>query len=246
MARSATPLHLFASTRWSVVQAGASGEPEQRAALADLCEAYWYPLYAFARRSGASGDDAADLTQGFFERLIERGWVAQADRERGKFRTFLLAAFRHYMSNERAREGAKKRGGDRTRFSLDAEEAEARLHQEPAEGLTAGALFARRYALTLLERAWERLATRYREGRPERAERFDVLRPYLEGGEAPPYREVGASLGLSETAVKVAVHRLRGHFREALRAEVADTLDAGADVDAEIRELMAALGQGGS
>jgi RNA polymerase sigma factor (sigma-70 family) len=223
------------------VAAAGADDPQGRAALEDLCAAYWYPLYAFARRAGSTADDAADLTQGFFARLIEKDWVDQADRERGKFRTFLLAAFRHYTSNQQARAGAKMRGGDKRVFSLDVGEAESRVRLEPATGLTAEQIYARRYALTLIDRAWERLAVRYRKGRPERAHRFDVLRPCLEGDGAPPYRELGERLGLSETAVKVAVHRLRGHFREALRNEVADTLEQGADVDAEIRDLMAAL-----
>lgn len=233
---------VFAPTRWSLVAAAAVDDPHGRAALADLCEAYWYPLYAFARRSGASPEDAGDLTQGFFAKLLEKGWLAQADRERGRFRTFLLAAFRHFAANERARAAAQKRGGGRAPLSLDLGDAETRYSSEPAKGLRPEALYERRYALTLLARAWARVAADYRAKSSAKAERFERLRPYLEGDDAPPYREIAGHLGLSETAVKVAVHRLRGHLRDALRREVADTLDAGADVDAEIRDLMAALG----
>lgn len=240
----ASPPHRFASTRWSLVAAAGRDDPAGRAALEDLCRAYWYPLYVFARRSGCSAEDAADMTQGFFASLVEKAWVLQADASRGKFRTFLLAAFRHFTSNERARAGAKKRGGDQIVLSLDVGEAESRLMREPAAGRTAEQVFQRRYALTLLDRAWERLAAGQRAGSASKAERFDALKPYLEGDAAPRYREVGASLGMSETAVKVAVHRLRGKFRDALRAEVADTLGEEADIDAEILDLMEALDVG--
>ena len=216
-----------------------------RTALGELAEAYAYPLYAFARRLGRSPDDARDLVQSFFAELIEKDGLVRADPERGRFRTFLLTAFRNHASKQRDREQALKRGGGQPLLSLDADDGERRYAAEPEAGLDAERLYERRFALVLLDRAEARLAARYRATTPEKAERFAMLRPCLDG-DGPSYRILANRLGLSETAVKVAVHRLRGHFREALRAEVADTLaepspDA-ATVDAEIRTLRSALG----
>lgn len=239
MNEGGSPSARFVPTRWSLVVAAASDDARAGAALEELCAAYWYPLYAFARRGGASPEDAQDGVQSFFATLLDKHWLAQADRRRGRFRTFLLAAFRHHASHVRERERAQKRGGGRIHLTLD--DAETRYAREPAGGLDAEALYARRFALTLLDRAWARVATRYRSGRPGKAERFAALRPFVEGEGEGSYRDVGAALGLSETAVKVAVHRLKGHLREALRGEVADTLGPDDDVDAEIRSLLAVL-----
>jgi RNA polymerase sigma factor (sigma-70 family) len=232
----------FVPTRWSLVSRAASHDGSARAALEDLCAAYWYPLYAFARRSGSSPEDAEDVVQSFFATLLEKEWLAQADPERGRFRTFLLAAFRHHASHVRERGRAQKRGGGRIPVPLD--DAEVRYAREPADRLTAEALYERRYALILLERAWTRVAERYREGGDAKAERFEALRPCVEGRDHAPYREIGERLGLGETAVKVAVHRLRGRFRESLRREVRDTIEDPAEVDAEIQGLLQALGHG--
>ncbi len=239
MAGEAPPSPRFVPTRWSLVAAAASRDERSGAALEELCGAYWYPLYAFARRRGASPADAEDLVQSFFARLLEKEWIADADRERGRFRTFLLTAFRHHASHVREHARASKRGGGVAPLSLD--DAEARYGLEPAGGLAPEALFERRYALTLLERAWERVARRYRSGDARKAERFEVLRPRVEGEAEGTYRDAADRLGLTETAVKVAVYRLRGHLREALRTEVADTLEDPREVDDEIRRLMAAL-----
>jgi len=229
----------FATTRWSLVaDAGAAGE---RAILGELCGAYWVPLYVFARRSGHSEDDARDLVQDFFATLIEKDYLAAADRDRGRFRTFLLAAFKNHASKLRERERALKRGGQRTRLSLDFDDGERRYQLEPADDRTPEDLFEKRWALTLLDRALERLAVRERGKGSEQAERFEALRPLLTGGPAQPYRELGEQLGISETAVKVAVHRMRARYRDALRAEIADTVSDPAFVDDEIVRLMQAV-----
>jgi RNA polymerase sigma-70 factor (ECF subfamily) len=229
----------FRTTRWSLVlDAGAAGSG---AALEELCAAYWLPLYAFARRRGSAPADAEDLVQGFFAALIEKRHLADADRDRGRFRAFLLTSFKHFASKEREKASAKKRGGGRPVLSLDFEHGERVLRLEPADGRTPEATFERRYALALIDRAFDRLAVRYRSGGPEKADRHDALAPLLTGGPAQPYREIGERLGLTETAVKVAVHRMRQHYKEALRAEIADTVGDPSEVDDEIRRLMEAV-----
>ena len=232
----------FGTTRWSLV-AGATGpEPAAaRAALEALCEAYWYPLYAYLRRRGRRPDDAQDLVQAFFATLLEKDWLAQVDRERGRFRAWLLTAFKNFVSNETEKARAKKRGGDRRRLSLDFEEGERRYALEPATEATPESIYERNFALTQISRVLAGLEERYRGQSVEKAERYEALRPYLLAESAPPYRETGASLGLSETAVKVAVHRLRAQFREALRTEIAETVVDRREVDAEIRRLLVAL-----
>lgn len=236
------PAKAFHTTRWTLVARARQGEGEPaRAALEELCAAYWYPLYAYLRRKGNSPDEAADFVQGFFAALIEKGYVAQADPERGRFRGFLMVALRHFASKERARERALKRGGGVAKLSLDFEDGERRYSLEPAGRDDPEAFFERRWALTLLDRALERLATSQRAGAPAKAERFEALRPYLAGRGAVPYREVGEPLGMSETAVKVAIHRLRGRYRDILREEIAQTVEDPALIDDEIRRLMAAV-----
>jgi RNA polymerase sigma-70 factor (ECF subfamily) len=230
----------FETTQWSIVLAagrGASGDA--REALAALCERYWYPVYAFVRGRGHGADEAEDLTQAFFAKLLEKRYVRDADPERGRFRSFLLAAVTHFLSNERDRETALKRGGGRAVVSLDAENAEGRYRLEPSHDMTPERVFRRRWALTLLERAVVRL--REEAERAGQAERFERLKACLTG-DAVPHAEVAAALGMSEGAVKVAVHRLRRRYRELLRAEIADTVANPAAVDDELRELFAALG----
>jgi DNA-directed RNA polymerase specialized sigma24 family protein len=230
----------FQTTRWSLVRE--AGTPAGcQSALSELCEAYWYPLYAFARRSGEREADAQDLVQGFFAVLIEKGYLGDADRERGRFRTFLLASYKNHASKERAKARAQKRGGDRLRFSLDFEDGERRYLLEPADTRTPEAVFEHRWALTLLARAQQRLADTYGEGGARRQERFEALRPLLTGGPTQPYARLAEELGVSETAVKVAVHRMRQRYRDALRAEIADTVGDPALVDDEITRLLAAV-----
>ena len=232
--------HRFRTTRWSLVldASGATGTP---AALEELCAAYWYPLYAFARRRGNAEADAQDLVQGFFATLIEKDYLGDADRDRGRFRTFLLAAFKHFVSKERAKAGALKRGGDRTRLTLDFEDGERRYQLEPEDARTPEAEYERRWALTLLSRAQERLAASYRGGAAKRRDQFEALRPLLTGGPTQPYKDLAAQLGMSETAVKVAVHRMRQRYKDALRAEIADTVQDPMFIDDEITRLLTAV-----
>lgn len=230
----------FATTRWSiVVAAGAAEDTEGHAALESLCRAYWYPLYAFERRGGTPAADAQDMVQGFFAELLEKDYLRQADRERGRFRTFLLAAFRHYASKERERARALKRGGGRRLLPLDFEDGESRYLREPADARTPETVYERRWALTLLDETLGRL--RQEHDLAGRGDLFQALRGTLSGGDAPPYAEIGRRLSMSEGAVKVAVHRLRRRYREVLRALIAETVAEPSAVDDEIRHLLAAL-----
>jgi RNA polymerase sigma factor (sigma-70 family) len=232
----------FATTHWSlVVDAGARATPHAEEALARLCEAYWYPLYAYVRRWGYGADEAQDLTQEFFARLMEKGYLRQADPHRGRFRSFLLAALKHFLANERDRAGAQKRGGGRPALPLEIETAEGRYSLEPADPETPETIFERRWALILLDKVLSRLRDEYR--RTDRGALFDVLKDLLTSGKTDePYARLGAELGMSEGAVKVAVHRLRRRFGELLREEIAQTVADSRDVDDEIRYLFTTLG----
>lgn len=232
----------FLTTRWSVVLAAASPEePLRRAALEDLCATYWYPLYAYVRRSGYDADAAADLTQDFFARILEREDLRRVDRERGRFRAYVLAAMKHLLVNRRASGRAAKRGGGRVPVSIDVEDAEVRFDREPRDERTPEAAFERAWAEAAIARAFERL--REEQTRIGRGGLFDDLTPALIGTEdGLPYAEVAARHRTSENAVKVAVHRLRGRLGELLREEVGGTVAGHADVEAEIRALFEALG----
>lgn len=233
------PPEPFESTRWSIILAARGcNEPQARAALDVLCRAYWQPLYAFIRRRGHDAADAEDLTQAFFARLLESRDLALVDRSKGRFRAFLLASCTHFLCNERDRQRAQKRGGDRQVFSIDAGDAERRYVQEPAHHLSPEALFARRWALTLLDQTLAELRDEFE--RAGQLERFETLQTAI-GGKNVPYAELAARLGLSEGAVQVAVHRLRSRYREVLRARIAETVGDPAQIDDEIRELFAAL-----
>jgi RNA polymerase sigma-70 factor (ECF subfamily) len=236
------PTASFHTTRWSLVLAGATAPPaERRAALEDLARTYWYPLYAFARRRGAGADEAAEHTQGFFALLLERGDLARADPERGRFRAFLLTAFRHHVAHERERERAAKRGGGTAPLSLDARAADARFRAEPADGLTPERLYERAWVRELLARTFERL--RLEQVRIGRELLFARLRPALAvEDDAPRLAAVAAELGMTENAVKVAAHRLRRRFGELLREEVAGTLSDPAEIEAELAALRVAAG----
>jgi len=236
------PAARFAETHWSLVLTAARGGDSTRAgdALAALCQTYWYPLYAFVRRQGHAPHDAQDLTQEFFARLLAKNWLADVNRERGKFRSFLLAAMKHFLANEWDKANAQKRGGGAPLLSLDTESAEGRYSLEPADTTTADKLFERRWALTLLDRVLARLKEEH--STPTKRAHFDVLKGCLTGGRGDtPYAELAAKLGMSEGAVKVAAHRLRQRYRELLRAEIASTVGTAAEVDEELRYLFAAL-----
>jgi len=231
----------FATTRWSLVLAAGRGDaPEAAAALAALCQTYWYPLYAFVRRSGHPADEARDLTQEFFARLLEKHSLRAADSERGRFRSFLLTALKRFLSKQRHQARAQKRGGGRKPLSLDFEEGESRYRLEPVTEVTAEAIYERHWALTLLEQVMARLRDEFeRAGKPDA---FDRLKVFLTGeAAAPSYRAVAVELGMTEGAVKVAVHRLRRRFRERVLAEIAQTVAAPADVDEELRHLFEAV-----
>ncbi len=231
----------FATTRWSqVIAAGADQSEDSREALARLCESYWYPLYAYVRRWGYDADQAQDLTQEFFARLLEKHYLRAADPSRGRFRSFLLASLKHFLSNERDRELAVKRGGRTTVIPLEFENAEGRYSREPPDHETPEKVYERRWALTLLERTLARL--RGESDTAGKSAVFSRLEGHLTGEqETLPYAELATALGMSEGAVKVAVHRLRRRFGALLREEIAETVSDPGQVDDEIRELFRAL-----
>jgi RNA polymerase sigma factor (sigma-70 family) len=236
------PQQRFATTRWTVVLA-AGGDPaaqQTRDAMSSLAHTYWFPLYGFVRRQGYSAQDAEDLTQEFIARLIEKQDLADIDPAKGRFRSFLLASLRHFLSNQRDRERAIKRGGDRNLIALDQMDAEARYQLEPATDVTPERLFDRRWALALLDQVFRRLRDDY--ARTGRTGVYDALKPVLLADpDVPTYAILGQQLAMSETAIKVAVHRLRTRFRQLLREEVAQTVAADADLDAELNDLLNCL-----
>jgi RNA polymerase sigma factor (sigma-70 family) len=231
----------FATTRWSLVLA-AGGQTDARSAeaLASLCELYWYPIYAFVRRQGYNVTEAADLTQEFFLRVLEKNYFRALDPARGRFRGFLCASVRHFLSNERDRARSLKRGGRRPPISLDVETAEGRYQLEPHDNLTPEKLFDRRWGLMLLDRALTRVARDYADA--GKAPLFEHLKGFLTGDSSGvPYAEAASTIGMSEGAVKVAVHRMRRHFRDALVEQIAETVSDPADIDAEIAYLLNAV-----
>ena len=231
----------FATTRWTTVNAAGHLSATQAAnALAELCEIYWAPLYGYLRNRGYRPEEAQDLTQGFFARLLETHTVRSADPARGRFRSFLLTALKRYVINERERTTAARRGGERPHLTLDFDEAERAYALEPRTDETPERLFDRRWAAIALDRALRRLREEYIElGRESLA---DALLPYLtDAGELPSYRTVAGQLDMSEGAVKIAVHRLRQRYGAILRAEIEETVLDEHEVDTELRELFRAV-----
>jgi RNA polymerase sigma-70 factor (ECF subfamily) len=231
---------VFPNTRWSVVLAATQRHsPESAAALEAICRAYWYPLYAYVRRCGQSPHDAQDLTQEFFSRLLAKHWLDSADRAKGKLRTFLIVALKNFMSQEWRRASAQRRGGGQVHAQFDTAIAESRYG---ADILSLGPdeTFDRQWALTLLELTIDRLRAEFAAaGKPGD---FEALKDSLTADHgAIDYPAVAARLGLSEGAVRVAVHRLRKRFRQIYREEISQTLSDGADLDAELRHLASAL-----
>ncbi|MDQ3624704.1 MAG: sigma-70 family RNA polymerase sigma factor [Verrucomicrobiota bacterium] len=227
----------FGETRWSVVRAARDGDsPAARQALAELCRVYWYPLYAFVRRSGHAPEEAEDLTQAFFARLLARDFLALVAPEKGRFRSFLLTAMKRFLVNEWHRATAKKRGGGEAPVPIDGAWAEDRYHAEPADPATPELLYERRWALTLLENVLAGLEAEYAGA--GRAPIFEALQPMLawHSGDQP-YAAIAARLGLSEGAVKVAMYRLRRRYGDRLRAEIAQTVSSAEEVEDEIRRL---------
>jgi RNA polymerase sigma-70 factor (ECF subfamily) len=231
----------FASTRWSLVIAAAQrNSPECEAALATLCRLYWYPLYAYARRRLPQAQDAQDLTQEFFAHLLDKNYLGHADRQRGRFRSFLLTAFQHFLAKEQERAHALKRGGNRTLLTLDFDSGERRYRQEPSHGATAESQYERCWALTLLEQGLDRLRDELAGAGKERL--FECLKSALTVEAMPrPYSELASDLGMSVSALKVAVHRLRRRYRELIRAEIAQTVATPEEVEDELRDLFAAV-----
>jgi RNA polymerase sigma factor (sigma-70 family) len=232
---------VFVTTRWSVVlAAGRSDTTRSRDALARLCQTYWYPLYAYARRRGYSAHDAQDLTQEFFARLLEKQSLAAADPERGRFRSFILAAMNNFLAQEWEKARAKKRGGGVELISLDLAQAEQRYDLEPATSETPDKDFDKKWALALLESVMVQLECEY--VRESKAELFTALKQTLTGSrESQPYAELAVTLGMNEGAIKVVVHRLRKRYRELLQDEIANTVSSTEEIKEEMRHLFAAL-----
>jgi RNA polymerase sigma-70 factor (ECF subfamily) len=206
-------------------------------ALCELCQAYWYPLYAYVRRRGHSPHDAEDLTQGFFARLLEKNCLADADRARGRFRSFLLTALKHYLANEWDKQHAKKRGGFLPVINIDQAKAESRLDWELRDETQPDEMFERQWATTLLERVMQQLEQEYVES--GRGKLFETLRGNLAKDErGPRYSEIAASLNVTEAAVKMALQRLRARYRDLLRAEIGRTVSSPDEIEAEVRYLM--------
>ena len=230
----------FEATQWSVVlSAGKQESAQAQQALAKLCQTYWFPLYVFVRRQGQGPEDAQDLVQGFFARLIEKNYVADAQREKGRFRSFLLLALKRYMAKEWQHANRDRRGGGKEIISLDEQDTEMRYKTEPADQITPEKAFERQWALTLLQQVLDRLSVEFNTA--GKAGLFEALKIFLNGEKGGSYAEVGSKLGMSESAVKVTVHRLRLRYRELLRLEIANTVSGPEAIKDEIGNLFAAL-----
>lgn len=231
----------FPSTSWSlVIAAAANPTPDSRASLAKICEAYWPPVYTFIRRTGYDNDQAHDLTQAFFTTMLEKNYLGNADRDRGRFRTFLLAAVKHFLANEWDKEHALKRGGGQTAVPIDPLEAEEMYPPNAVDERTPESVFAHRWAFSLLVNVMAKLREEY--AGTGKADYFDKLSPLLDGD--PPvkgYGDFASKLGASAGALRVAVHRMRRRYRELLRAELAEMVSTPEDIDDEIRFLLSAL-----
>jgi RNA polymerase sigma-70 factor (ECF subfamily) len=229
----------FPATRWTlVVAAGDPRRKEARSALVSLCENYWYPLYAYLRRRGYSADQAQDLTQEFFLRVLAGRYLDRADPEKGRFRSFILTSLRFFVADEEDRHRASKRGGG-VLMPLEFSSGEERYQREPAHDETPERIFERRWALSLLDRVVERLRNEFvHHGR---LEHFERLKVFLLGRSDAPYAELAREMNTSEGALKLAIHRLRKRYRELFRQEVADTVADPVEVESELRFLAAAL-----
>jgi DNA-directed RNA polymerase specialized sigma24 family protein len=227
----------FATTHWSLILAAADPRsPQAASALASLCEIYWFPVYAFIRRNGASTEDARDSTQAFFARVLEKESFKGARQDRGRFRAFLLTAVRHFLANQWDAARAQKRGGGQVVLPLEFDDGERRYLLEPADGLTPEHVYERRWALTVLDTALSRVAAKYKDA--DRRELFVALRPLLTGHEPDSYKKTARSLGMTEGALRVALHRLRRQFAGCLREVIGQTVERPEDVDEELQHLL--------
>jgi RNA polymerase sigma factor (sigma-70 family) len=233
----------FVATRWTLVLRAGGHSAEARAALSELCEAYYQPVYRFLCREGRDEDAARELAQEFFARILQRGGLGDADPGRGRFRSYLLGAVKHFLADERKHRLREKRGSGAVPESLDIAPTEDGSARELADqiGTVPDAWFDRQWALTVMERALAAVEKEFETG--GKLDQFALLKPWLVGADALPQAEVARQLGLSESAAKVAIHRLRKRFREVVRSEVAQTLEEGANIAAEIRYLVHALTQ---
>lgn len=232
---------VFATTRWSmVISAGRQSSPESNRALAGLCETYWYPLYAYVRRRVTDVNEAHDLTQAFFCELLEKNYVESADPERGKFRAWLITAFKNFLSKEWDKAKAQKRGGGIAPIPLDFAAADSHINIEPATGLTPEQIYDQQWAITLLSQIMDRLRSEFvADGKTKH---FDTLKGFLVGDDAGmTYADAAVALAMNEPAVRKAVSRLRRRYRELLREEIAQTVSTPDEVDDEIRNLFATL-----
>lgn len=231
----------FRTTHWSVVlRAGRTESNERTEALEELCRTYWYPIYGYIRGRGYSAEDAQDLAQAFFERLLEKNYLESVKVERGKFRSFLLASVNHFLSNEWDRARAQKRGGGRAIQSLDEQDAEGRYLEEAVEEQTPESLFERTWAETVLGAVLDRLRYECNAGR--RSDRFEALKGFLvdDKGELS-FAEAAVRLSDTEAAVKSFVRRLRVRYREMFREELAKTVEDPAQIEEELRHLVTIL-----
>ena len=237
---------VFATTQWSLVVAAANNDSSENSseALEQLCQNYWYPLYAYVRRRGFSADESSDLTQAFFAQFLERNAIEHADPERGKFRTFLLTSLKNFIANQWRSDRAQKRGGHLQKISLEFARGEEQYALEPVDSVTPENLFDRKCALTLLSKTFDKLQEEY--NRSNKSDLFDRIKTYLVGNQDKvPYREVSEELGITESAVKVAVHRMRKRCGLLLRNEIAQTVSSEEEVDQELREMYSTLGNKG-
>src|SRR4051812_22138896 len=232
---------VFVTTHWTEVLSASGGpSPQAAAALESLCQKYWYPLYAFIRREGHNSHDAQDLTQTFFAKFLDKNYLAEVHPSRGKFRSFLLVALKHFLANEWDRAKAKKRGGEFTLVSLDEQSAEARYARDPSDQLTAEKIYDRQWALTILDQALGRLQKESEAA--GKGEQFEALKPLLMGGgDLPAQADLAEKLEMNPGALKVAAHRLRKRFRALLREEIAQTVSRSEEVEDELRYLVSVL-----
>jgi len=227
-------------TRWSIVLNARAGDERAERALAEICEAYWFPLYVFVRRSGRSAEDAEDLTQSFFAKLIEKGYLDKADQERGRLRSFLLTSLKHFMADEWDKSQAQKRGGGKQLVSIDQAAAEERYALEPKDEASPDRLFEKRWALTLLENIVDQLRQEFAASGKEAI--FTGLQPFLAWNSADEsYAEVCGKIGISENAARVTVFRMRKRFGELMRLSIAETVATEEEVDEEMKFLMGVI-----